>query len=437
MPAFAGGPLVVGGPDLGKEGQPFIWNPANMPIRYRVDSGPLSTTAGGAVLVDNAAGLSRVQSMFRVWQNVPTTAISYSFAGPLLGSNGLPAGDVATVAQFNDVIGTCNNATQNPVVFDANGNLMTALGLDPRVIGFAGPCAVDGGTHSASFILSGQVVMNGKWFDPANPLGKLTDSEFNQAITHEIGHFSGLDHSQINLAVFPSRNCTSDLVAGLPLMFPVLICDVSTDSGGFPILSGDDAAWISKLYPNTQTPAAYGTISGFIFFADRKSQRQGVNVIARRVDDPATPQDESLRNAYSAVSGYLFTGNPGQDLTGDNVGGDRTGSRIGQLIGYYEIPVPPGVYTVEMESLGKNLTIGPLFPPVPLFGQNEFWNTDESSLDFPLKRDTITVGPGDKILNINIIENGDPARFDTLEDSGRLRIADQPFDAAATDGGAL
>ena len=46
--AWAGGPLVVGGPAVGTrnrfgvDGKPFTWDPAKMPIAYRVDPGPMA-----------------------------------------------------------------------------------------------------------------------------------------------------------------------------------------------------------------------------------------------------------------------------------------------------------------------------------------------------------------------------------------------------------
>jgi len=158
---------------------------------------------------------------------------------------------------------------------------------------------------------------------------------------------------------------------------------------------------------------------------------QGANVIARLVDDPSTSEDESRRVAVSAVSGYLFTGNPGQSLTAsigtpneNNTNGSAPGSRTPSLIGYYEIAVPPGVYTVEVESIFEAFvggsSVGPLDPPIPIPGVAEFWNQDESAFDYPLQRDTITIHPGDKVTGIDIILNNPYQRFDQYEDSGRL-----------------
>jgi hypothetical protein len=96
----AGGPLVVGGPALGTrpafgtDGVAFTWNPAAMPIQYRVDPGPMATTASGAVVISNATGLQRVRSMFNVWQSVPTATVSFNNAGPILPTGAYTGGDV-------------------------------------------------------------------------------------------------------------------------------------------------------------------------------------------------------------------------------------------------------------------------------------------------------------------------------------------------------
>ncbi len=263
---------------------------------------------------------------------------------------------------------------------------------------------------------------------------EVTADQFDEAITHEMGHFSGLDHSQINLDLYQSGtvgNCNLDELAGLPLMFPVEFCQ-SRKSAGLPILAPDDVAWISKLYPNSTYAANYGTISGFVFFSDGITHVQGLNVIARRVDDPNTPQNESQRIAMSVVSGYSFTGNPGQSITGDNTGGSTFGSRNPAVIGYYEIPVTPGAYTVQTENIDASFTggssVGPLDRPALTYGAAEYWHQYESANDDPTQKDPITVQAGQKISNINIILNGTPPRFDEFED-GEARCApvEKPF----------
>jgi hypothetical protein len=257
---------------------------------------------------------------------------------------------------------------------------------------------------------------------------EITAAEFDMAFAHEFGHFIGLDHSQINMAVQyePAGACSLDILAGLPLMFPVLWCQART-TAGLPPLAPDDLAWVSRLYPETannppnQKPfaSAYGTIRGSILFSDGVTPVQGVNVIAR---DTANPQ----RVAVSVVSGYLFTGDVGQDVTGTNDGGSVLGSRQGLLMGTYDLSVPPGTYKVEVESVYAGFIggsgVGPLTPPIANPGSNEYWNTNESATDSPSDSSPIQVTAGGVVSEINIILNGTPARFDSFESSGlRLR----------------
>ena len=437
---FAGGPLVVGGPAVGtraafgKDGQPFTWNPASMAIQYRVDPGPFAITFIGTQVVSNATGLARVAAMFDVWHAVPTASISFSYAGPLLPAGSYTGGDLTSVQQFNDVIGSCKSAIQNPVIFDGDGSLMSNLGLPAEVIGFSQPCAIDA---TNGFLTGSAVVLNGRMQDGVSAQGpppnfELNANEFDEAITHEIGHFIGLDHSQINLDVFTSNTfpCDVDELAGMPLMFPGLVCQARKDAG-LPVLAPDDVAWISTLYPSASFASSYATISGTIYFPDGVSQFQGANVIARAVYDPKAARDDSRRIAVSVVSGYLFTGNPGQSVTAsladpneNNTNGDSNGSRNPQFIGHYQIAVPPGTYTVEVEEVYaafvSGSSVGPLSPPAPMMNSAEFWNNDESRFDFRLQQDTITVHAGDKITGIDIILNGQFTRFDHYEDSGGL-----------------
>lgn len=414
--------MRVTGPASTQQGQPFVWDAATMPIRYTVDGGPMSKDPNGITVVTNATGLARVKSMFQTWQSVPTTAISYTYAGPITAPGLSPDGDVDTVPEFNAVQGTCKNGVQSPVVFDADGSLLRGLGLDSLIIGFAGFCKVDAAT---GHILAALVFLNGELQDgvtnQATSNYELTASEFDEAITHELGHFSGLDHSQINLEVLGqgSGNCNLDDLAGLPLMFPVSYCQ-SKQSAGLPVLAPDDVAWISKLYPNSSYASNYGMISGIIYFSDGITHVQGLNVIARQVDDPNTAPNVSKRIAVSVVSGFLFTGNPGQPITGDNTGGGPYGGRNPTLIGYYEIPVPPGIYTVQVENINSSFSggsnVGPLNPPVDTYGAAEFWHQYESAFDDPSQKDPITVQAGQTVTGINIILNGTSPRFDRFED---------------------
>lgn len=383
--ADAGGPLLVR-----SDGTPYVWSTA-APISYRTDNGPLSAS------VDEATARSRVLAMFTVWQNVGSSNISYNRGGFINSTTGFTDGDVDTAIEYDAVDGDCNNGIQSPIIYDTDAAIFNHLGVDETsVIGFAGPCA-----FNASNYLSGLAVMNGLFQDgQAAPVQDITAAEFDAAFVHEFGHFSGLDHSQINVNC--QNPCSADDLAGLPTMFPLL---VSATQGQ---LSIDDVAWISKLYPQTTGAGSFanthGTITGTVYFSDGQSHAQLVNVIARQVDTVGTGANENRTTAASVVSGYrfaVFHGNPINDPGGGGPGGSAPA-----LIGLYEIPVPPGNYTVEVESIDPGFTEGssvggPILIPMP------------GAAPAPIGPITVTAGATTSGHDIVLI--GTDPRFDQFE----------------------
>jgi hypothetical protein len=419
---WAGGPLMVGGPSFGVDGQPFTWDVAE-PVRYRTDN----TSLGN---MSNTVAVARVKAMFDVWQNVPTASIRYERAGPLTTPS---SGSVVTTSDYSAAVGACG-ISQNPIIFDSTGSLFTQLGYSSGVIGFAGPCRL----NSAGRITGGLAALNGRWQDGNTSNGELPPDEFDAAFIHEFGHFSGLDHAQINSNCITRAGCSAADHDGVPTMFPFLVGDFMKS------LSQDDMAWISRFYPRQpEFNDAYGTIRGFVFFSDGVSQAQGVNVIVRRLEEGVP----SRTFAVSVVSGYRFTHNPGQPFSSDylpcspptscpggfvgyNVAGSTFGSRSPALLGFYEVSVPPGEYTVEVESVYSGFrggsSVGPLDPPVPSPGVPEYWNENESAHDDPADFDPVTVTPGAVIDGINIILNGTPPRFDQFEGGPEARLRPPP-----------
>ena len=176
--ATAGGPLIID-----TSGEPMTWSTA---AADRVPHGrrPLS------IEVTNAEAQARVADMFDVWQDVASASIRYNRAGAIQDVGAFTDGDVSTAAEFNAVEGDCGNGDQSPIVYDEDGSLFEDLGEDPSVIGFAGPCAINGSGQ----IVSGIAVMNGIYQDGVDNVAdnfELTEAEFDAAFVHEFGHFSG------------------------------------------------------------------------------------------------------------------------------------------------------------------------------------------------------------------------------------------------------
>jgi hypothetical protein len=394
----AGGPQVIGNQVLGTEGRPILWDQQYMPILYVTDGGTLGP-------LTNLQANQRVQQAFDSWASVSTASISFQNIGSM---SGVPNGDVRTAHDFNQVISDCQNGLETAVVYDSDGSLFLDLYSDPSVIGFAGICAVS----TDGYILSAVAALNGSY---AN-LGQ----EFDAAMMHEFGHIIGLDHSQIECL----NTCSTDDLAATPTMYPILLGPEQS------LLAPDDVAWVSTLYPGPAFTTSYGHVSGTIFFSDGETPVQGANIVFRDVNHPRA-------NVFSVVSGYRFTGNPGQSYTShylpctvgsaceggyldDNSSGDEFGSRNPAVIGTYDIALPPGTYTMQVESVDPGFSggssVGPLRTPIPLPGPSEYWQIGESSSDDVGASSHITITAGGSVTGIDVILNDTSPRFDPFDD---------------------
>src|SRR5205085_10069746 len=226
----------------------------------------------------------------------------------------------------------------------------------------------------------------------------------------EFGHFSGLDHSQINVDVLlqPQDHCDTALMAALPVMFPFAQSQARVDAG-LPPLSPDDEAWISLLYPETaDNPSAnqvpfnkvYGIISGKVVFSDGQTQVQGVNLTAQNDNQPQSLQ-------FTVVSVYLFIGNPGQSFSRDNDGDGGLGSHDPALIGTYEVPVKAGSYSIFADSISPffvgGSSVGPSAIPIPV---------PQGGAD---PRHNISVAAGAHVTGIDFHTLDEFSRFDQFE----------------------
>jgi hypothetical protein len=411
IPASAGGPNFVTGYTATQPGQPYRWTSGT--VSYRTDLGSLGNQT-------NSQANSLVTSAFQTWQNVSTASLNIQSAGQL--GYDVTATNIST---FMNAIGNCADASQpaNSIIYDQNGSIITALGYDNNsTLGFAESFCLN---DTAGAFNRGWAVLNGRFIDGqpnTTSHQTVTLDQFKSAFIHEFGHLLGLDHSQVNLNCLTS-SCSSDDIAGIPIMFPFLL----QNSTG--VLSTDDKAAISALYPSISFSASTGRIQGRVFFADGRTPAQGFNVIARQVGNPR-------RIAVSSVSGFLYTIWPGNPLSPNN---DTSisdlgfyGSRDESLIGFYDIPgLPPGSYTVEVEAINNDADYAFTgSSAVGAFGfylnfqfkmpgtcALQYMNYPSASTDSCSAKSTMTAGGGFiTSVNTDIIILGTQPRYDQWED---------------------
>jgi len=217
---------------------------------------------------------------------------------------------------------------------------------------------------------------------------------------------------------------------------PIMYFQLAAQTG----LTQDDKAWISTLYPSSSYNSVYGIITGQVLFSDGQNAVQDVLVAAHPIS-AGSMAGENRAIAVSNISGYRFTGNPGQPYTanylactpasdcphgyyGNNVDGSQFGSRMPALLGYFQIPVPAGSYAVEISVINDGGVIGPNNPIIPPPGPGEYWNAHESPTDadfsginclVPRVPDPVTVQAGKPTSGVNFIMNRTAPTFDVFE----------------------
>ena len=388
LTARAGGPKYIAGTtyfNSGTAGQPITW--AQGQITYFTDQGDVSS------ILPNSAANTFVANAFSVWTSVSTAALSTTSGGQLAedvnGSNVTRNSDGTLTIPADIQPG----ATDKPVavVYDIDGSVTDAFlgagaGNPSQCFFNAAFGGVDNFGVSANF-LHALVIINGQC---AQQSSQLNDVEYR--LVRVLGSVLGLGWSQLNLNVITGTPPPgSDDLAGFPVMHyddpfscvPITACYPTPFQ-----LAMDDGAAISRLYPVTTQnqsnfpgkqifSATTARIHGSVRFTNPSGAvtqpMQGVNVVARWID-PASGQPSGMI-AVSSVSGFLFTGNAGNPITGlaDALGNpfSQFGATDPALEGFFDLaglPIPNGAssaqYELSVEGLDPKWSegVGPYTP---------------------------------------------------------------------------
>jgi hypothetical protein len=375
--AQAGGPLVVA-----TDGGAVGWD-TTAPIPYRVDR-------GGLGVLSNADAATLVDGLFGRWADVPTATISFARAGTL-------AVDV-DASNFGPFLGPYGGAVlprhENAIVFDADGSIFdTLFGAGTGVVGFAGPAFLSDGRVTVAIgdpvprgakIVEGVAFLNGKWIDGLTDAARgnfeMTLPRFDAVVVHELGHFAGLDHTQIHGLYGAPDSDSGVRTTPIETMFPFAVDETQATPGR------DDVVALSMLYPTPAFTASTGRITGRVLTADG-APLSGANVIARNADDDT--------DAVSYVSGATVV-QPGAFVLGGLIPGAR--------------------YTVEIRPIDAFHTggsqVGPFSPPVLVPGPPEFYNGAsegaDPATDDPSARTPIVATAGGTVSGVDVVLNRQP-----------------------------
>lgn len=351
-PAQAGGPMFVN-----LDGRPFVWDNTR-PIPYTLDAGPFG-------IFSNQQAAQWVADAFAAWAGVEGVQLSFQPTAPhsvdITGRN---------VLQQLDSLPD----TVSLLILDHDGSVLDTLfgaGFSDEFEGIGMPTLFDfqtGKIVQARAILSGK---NTRRYRPEWIRGAL--------IEHELGHFLGLTHSQLNPEVQFDGDATNDHLA--PRM------SYNEGPNDLPHLHLEDRAWIAFLYPKPGAARTTGVIRGRVLFPDGATGLQGIQVVARRDgDEQAT--------AVSCISGYRFK-DPHQG----------TGSRDLSLWGLYELPgLPPGTYRIAIEQLTDSPTVHPVHAFLP--GGRRFWKDARPLAAQPVDATLVSVEAGQVVEGKDFVLDG-------------------------------
>ncbi len=356
--ARAGGPEYVAGSSYFNSstmGQPLTWSLGR--VNYYTDQGDLSP-----ILPNNSANVL-VADAFAQWTSSPTAGLAVTGAGELaedVNGNNIAVDSAGVVTAPADITPTAAQ-TSVGIVYDFDGTVTDALlgagaGATSQCFWNAVYGGVDNFAVTANF-LHALVVINGQC---ALQSSQLTDVEYR--LVRVLGGVLGLGWSQLNLNVITrDPPPTPADYAGFPVMHyldPVSCVPITVCYANPYQVAPDDVAALSRLYPASPPSASTARIYGSVYFVNAVGSAaqpmQGVNVVAHWID-PSTGQP-SAQYSISSVSGFLFSGDAGNPITGmDDPRGNpysEFGSSDQTLEGFFDLgglPIPNGASSAQYQ----------------------------------------------------------------------------------------
>ena len=220
-------------------------------------------------------------------------------------------------------------------------------------------------------------------------------------MTHEFGHLLSMGHADLRDPL--TTGTTQADIDAIPTMYWELITPLQST------LEADDKAWISKLYPYFElcrSVRRYHRQCVLLGWKVSRAGRSRDRTVTQRhsqngsVQHLGIPLSRAIRDSRTLPTTCPVP--PSTACVGGTLGanpGSQFGWRDASLVGSYEIPVPPGQYTLEVQEISGG-AIGPISPFLPLPG---------TGATLP---GVVTVQPGQTLSDVNIILPGTDPPFD-------------------------
>jgi len=380
---------------------PVSWNDLAFPIPWKInDQGVINncnngnpTCVGGVSPITLARAIDAVQAGFDAWQSVPTSRITFSYAGTTAQTTiGLDtvhlitwADTTATLCPTGVVAVTPSTRLKAPLTLtsgnrDINGDGI--IDIDPAVY-------PNGTVLPAATIIDADVAWCPAGTDFVDvPLDTTTYTFDIVAVgTHELGHFHGMSHSPL----------IEPIATLLPFVDSTAEYALSTRSPAV-----DDIASVSRTYPTAEFASSFGTVTGRALFPGGTQPATGISIMAL---NRATGE---MTASVITVSQFTATADaPGSfRLDGLTPGTYLIGAE------YYDSTTGTGGSGDDDWWDGNRYNVTVLNSSVTssgrLIARPEFYNTGETSTDDLEPPTPVTVAAGQTIDIGTIVINTDP-----------------------------
>lgn len=365
MPAQAGAGYIID-----SSGAPYVWDNDSA-----IDLHPESGSCGS---FSNSDMLTKLSDNIGSWGDPSTSDIDFN-----LVTGSVPDVDGDNYDEYlYGVTGASDSSKAsddiNPIVFDDDASIIVAVaGLQNKysVLGFANPV---GFNTSNIQIAEAQAVFNCLCLS-GNPNGPctrgssttvFTEDDLDFTMVHELGHFLGLDHSQVNHDIYDTYTATggSSTIDSdgeyLPTMYPVSVNPAEQIS-----LQQDDIITVSSLYPNSTFSSSYCEVTGTLLDSDGNELRcadvwattvvltEDTDSQGNGLDTYSMTGDPSTTVAF--VSGAYA---PATDTDGDGYtsGSGECTSDCGDFTLYLD---PSKEYLIKVRSIDSDFTGGSSLSP--------------------------------------------------------------------------
>lgn len=308
---FSSGRVTAGGPLLvNSDGSPLTWDNSS-DVELHID-------AGDCASFSQADMADKLNDNLSAWTDINNIDLDFDI-------NDNEISEDIDIDNYTDLfVDSTDDAGAddgiNPVIFDETGEIVVDIfgsGNQFAVLGFAGADNVD---NDDALILDGEAVINclclsgnANFEDCEEVSVEFSEDDLDFTLVHEIGHFIGFDHTQVNQLTAESVDCDLDEAGDcddIPTMYPVAV-----DSADQITPANDDKVIALTLYGNSSWEDSFCTITGALTDADGAELRcADVQAIADDTEDTIAvvsgafaPAEDSDGDGYTDGSGECLS----------------------------------------------------------------------------------------------------------------------------------